>query len=141
MNKIIIDVMAKIENVTFARGALATFLIDFDLTISSMNEIKTIVSEAITNAIVHGYQNNKEKFVHLEYILENDLLTIIVKDEGVGIEDVNKAREPLFTTKLEEERAGLGFTIMEMFADEIDVISKIGVGTTVICRKKLSRNE
>ncbi len=132
---------AKINNVTFARGAIATFLVDLDLTLNTLNEIKTIVSEAVTNAIVHGYQNDEEKMVHLEFTLENTLLTLLIQDQGIGIKDIEKAKEPLFTTKLQEERAGLGFTIMEIFSDTMDVISEVGVGTTIICRKNLSSNE
>lgn len=141
MNKIMIDMQAKINNVTFARGAIATFLVDLDLTLNTLNEIKTIVSEAVTNAIVHGYQNDEEKMVHLEFTLENTLLTLLIQDQGIGIKDIEKAKEPLFTTKLQEERAGLGFTIMEIFSDTMDVISEVGVGTTIICRKNLSSNE
>ena len=106
---------AILENVTFARGTVASFLIDEELTINELNEIKTIVSEGITNAIVHGYLEDKTKEVEFIMELENDKLTITIKDKGVGIEDVSRAREPLFSTKLETERAGLGFTIMEIF--------------------------
>ena len=128
---------AILENVTFARGTVASFLIDEELTINELNEIKTIVSEGITNAIVHGYLEDKTKEVEFIMELENDKLTITIKDKGVGIEDVRKAREPLFSTKLETERAGLGFTIMEIFSDELEVISKLNEGTTVIAKKIL----
>lgn len=128
---------AILENVTFARGTVASFLIDEELTINELNEIKTIVSEGITNAIVHGYLEDKTKEVEFIMELENDELTITIKDKGVGIEDVSRAREPLFSTKLETERAGLGFTIMEIFSDELEVISKLNEGTTVIAKKIL----
>lgn len=128
---------AILENVTFARGTVASFLIDEELTINELNEIKTIVSEGITNAIVHGYLEDKTKEVEFIMELENDELTITIKDKGVGIENVSKAREPLFSTKLETERAGLGFTIMEIFSDELEVISKLNEGTTVIAKKIL----
>jgi len=128
---------AILENVTFARGTVASFLIDEELTINELNEIKTIVSEGITNAIVHGYLEDKTKEVEFIMELENDKLTITIKDKGVGIEDVSRAREPLFSTKLETERAGLGFTIMEIFSDELEVISKLNEGTTVIAKKIL----
>ncbi len=136
-NNVKIKMCANKNNITFARGAIASFLVNCDLTINVLNEIKTIVSEAVTNAIVHGYLNDEEKIVHLEFDLNDDLLTIIVEDFGVGIEDVEKAKEPLFSTKLQEERAGLGFTIMEVFSDEMTVESKLGIGTKIVCTKKL----
>jgi stage II sporulation protein AB (anti-sigma F factor) len=128
---------AKLANVTFARGAISSFLLDIDLTLNTINEVKTIVSEAVTNAIVHGYNQDASKMVYLEFELDNTTLMITIRDEGVGIPDVEKAKEPLFTTKLTEERAGLGFTIMEIFSDELEVISQVDVGTTVICTKAL----
>ena len=128
---------ADIENVTFARGTVTSFLINEDLTLNEMNEIKAIVSEAITNAIVHGYLEDATKEVDFEIILENKILTLIVEDKGIGIEDVAKAREPLFSTKLETERAGLGFTIMEIFSDELKIESELGKGTKVIAKKSI----
>lgn len=138
MNNIVkLEFSAKIQNVTFARGAVSAFLLDMDLTLNIINEIKTIVSEAVTNAIVHGYQGDETKMVYTEFCVLDDVLTIIVRDEGVGIEDIEKAKEPLYTTKLTEERAGLGFTIMEIFSDDLEVISSVNEGTTVICTKNL----
>ena len=128
---------AVLENVTFARGTVASFLIDEELTLNELNEIKTIVSEGITNAIVHGYLEDKTKEVEFMMSLEKEQLTIMIKDYGVGIEDIRKAREPLFSTKLETERAGLGFTIMEIFSDELEVISNLNEGTTIIAKKIL----
>mgnify|MGYP000995952827 CR=1 FL=1 len=128
---------AQLRNVAFARGVVASFLLEQDLTISLINEIKTIVSEAVTNAIVHGYFEDPTKYVFLSMELEDNILKMIIEDKGVGIEDVEKARMPLYTTKENADRAGLGFTIMEIFADELDVISKLGEGTKVICIKKL----
>lgn len=128
---------ALLKNVVFARGAVSSFLVEQDLTLSLINEIKTITSEAVTNAIVHGYNQDPEKFVFLSMELDNNILKLTIKDEGVGIEDVEQARAPLYSTKLDEERAGLGFTIMDIFSDEMEIISKLGEGTTVICLKKL----
>ncbi|HEY8444675.1 MAG TPA: anti-sigma F factor [Bacilli bacterium] len=136
-NIVKMEFSAKLANVTFARAAAAAFVLDLDLTINVINEIKTIVSEAVTNAIIHGYNQNEKKSVYLELYLEDNKLTIIVKDEGVGIPDIEKAREPLFTTKLQEERAGLGFTIMDIFSDEMEITSSVDEGTTVICTKIL----
>lgn len=140
-NNVKIKMSANKNNITFARGAVSSFLVNCDLTINFLNEIKTIVSEAVTNAIVHGYLNDENKIVNLEFDLNDDLLTIVVEDFGVGIEDVEKAKEPLFSTKLQEERAGLGFTIMEVFSDEMIVESKVGEGTKVICKKSIKEEE
>ena len=128
---------AQLKNVIFARGAVSSFLLEQDLTLSLINEIKTIASEAVTNSIVHGYNQDPQKFVFLSMELDNNVLKLIIKDEGVGIEDVEQAKTPLFSTKLDEERAGLGFTIMDIFSDEMEIISKLAEGTTVICIKKL----
>lgn len=128
---------AQLKNVVFARGAVSSFLLEQDLTLSIINEIKTIASEAVTNAIVHGYNQDPEKFVFLSMELENNILKLIIKDEGIGIEDIEQARAPLFSTKMDEERAGLGFTIMDIFSDEMEITSKVGEGTTVFCLKKL----
>lgn len=130
-----------LPNVTFARGCVVSFLMDLDLNLTYVNEIKTIVSEAVTNAVVHGYENREPGDVILEVYLEDDVMKIVVEDFGVGIEDVQKAREPLFTTKLQEDRAGLGFTIMDIFSDELDVKSTVGKGTKVLITKFLKFNK
>lgn len=129
---------ATLKNVSLARGAVASFLLEQDLTINLVNEIKTIVSEAVTNAIVHGYAQNADELVFMSLSLENKKLTITVQDTGVGIVDVEKARKPLFTTREDEDRAGLGFTIMEIFSDSVEVNSEVGKGTTVICTKMIA---
>lgn len=129
---------ADLENVALARGIVACFLFDMELTISSLNEIKTIISEAVTNSIVHGYQNDKISLVTMILNLNNNILKIEIIDEGIGIEDVEQARLPLFSTKLSEERAGLGFTIMDVFSDEMYVESELGKGTKVSCVKKIA---
>ena len=136
-NNIKIEMNANKNNIIFSRGAIASFLVNLPLQINFLNEIKTVISEAVTNAIVHGYANDETKKVYLEFDLSDNELTMIIKDKGVGIEDIEKAKEPLFTTRLQEERAGLGFTIMEVFSDSMEVISEVGVGTTITCKKKL----
>ncbi|HHU55892.1 MAG TPA: anti-sigma F factor [Acholeplasmataceae bacterium] len=136
-NIVKMEFSAKLANVTFARASAAAFVLGLDLTINVINEIKTIVSEAVTNAIIHGYNQNEKKYVYLELCIDDNKLTIVVKDEGIGIENIEKAKEPLFTTKLQEERAGLGFTIMDIFSDEMEIQSSINEGTTVICTKIL----
>lgn len=132
-----VEFSAILENVTFARGVISSFLLNIDLTINFINEVKTIVSEAVTNAIMHGYNANPAKLVEMEVEIDGNKLVIIIHDDGIGIDNIEKAREPLFTTKLKEERAGLGFTIMDIFSDELEVISAPNEGTTVICTKYL----
>ena len=131
---------ARVENVKLARTIGIGFLVDLDLQINFLNEIKTVISEAVTNAIVHGCLSDDTKVVsmNLSYDCENVYIEVI--DEGVGIENVAKAMEPLFTTKFEEERAGLGFTIMEVFADKLEVKSELNKGTRVLMVKKYTEN-
>lgn len=140
MNTIKVLLQANLENVSVARGIISSFLSNEDITVNVYNEIKTVVSEAITNAIVHGYQNDDSKYVGFDCILNNNLLTMIIKDEGVGIEDIDKAKEPLYSSLSSEERAGLGFTIMEIFSDNLEIISNLGEGTTIRIEKKLKMN-
>lgn len=127
---------AKVENVKLARTIGVGFLVDLDLQINFLNEVKTVISEAVTNAIVHGCLNDSSKLVTMNLSYDENNVYIEVIDEGVGIENVEKAMEPLFTTKLEEERAGLGFTIMDVFADKLEVNSKLNRGTRVLMVKR-----
>ncbi len=124
------------ENVMLARTISVGFLIDLNLPLNIINEIKTVVSEAVTNAVVHGYANDKTKFVYMNLSYDDENINIEIIDYGVGISDISKAKEPLFSTKVDEERAGLGFTIMEVFTDHMEVTSKIGEGTKVLMVKK-----
>lgn len=135
-NELNVSFIAKADNVLLSRTITTAFLVDLNLKLSEINEIKTIVSEAVTNAIVHGYLNDSSKFVELKlrYDLKNIYIEVI--DYGVGIKDIEKAKEPLFSTKLEDERAGLGFTIMEVFTDSLEVKSKVNEGTSVLMVKK-----
>lgn len=122
---------ADLKNVPFSRAVVASFFLEEKITLNVINEVKTIVSEAVTNAIVHGYNSDAKKEVSLNMNLNDNILTIEVIDYGVGIEDLSKAKEPLYSSRLSEERAGLGFTIMEIFSDEMEINSKINEGTTV----------
>lgn len=122
---------AKTENVIFTRTVAVGFLVNLNLEVGELNEIKTAISEAVTNAIVHGYQNDESKSVELVMYYDESQITMEVIDYGIGIENVSKAREPLFSSKIDEERAGLGFTIMEVFSDELKVESIIGQMTKV----------
>lgn len=135
-NEIKCSFLAKVENVMLARTIGVGFLVELDLKLNFLNEIKTVISEAVTNAIVHGYMSNENDKVQMNLSYDDVNVYIEIIDKGVGIEDVDKAKEPLFSTKLEEERAGLGFTIMDVFTDKLEVRSKLGEGTTVSMIKK-----
>ncbi len=134
-NRIMMRVLSKRCNIAIIRNMLGAMLIDNNPTITFINELKTIVSEAITNAIVHGYDNNEDYYIDILIEITNLYIYIEVKDEGCGIEDINKAKEALYSTKSNEERSGLGFTIMELFSDELEVISKVNEGTIIKIRK------
>lgn len=134
-NRIMMRVLSKRCNIAIIRNMLGAMLIDNNPTITFINELKTIVSEAITNAIVHGYDNNEDYYIDILVEITNLYIYIEVKDEGCGIEDINKAKEALYSTKSNEERSGLGFTIMELFSDELEVISKVNEGTIIKIRK------
>ena len=125
------------ENESFARVVAAAFVTRLDPTLEEISDIKTAVSEAVTNSIVHGYEGKGGK-VYMTLSLEDREIIIRIKDEGVGIENVHKAMEPLYTTKPELERSGMGFSFMEAFMDELNVYSRKNVGTTVIMKKRIS---
>ena len=127
--------LSKNENVIFSRTVAVGFLVNLNLEISILNEIKTAISEAVTNAIVHGYENDERKEVELVMYYDDNQITREIIDYGVGIENVEKAREPLFSSKETEERAGLGFTIMEVFSDKLEVSSIVGEMTKVVMVK------
>ncbi|MBQ2966780.1 MAG: anti-sigma F factor [Clostridia bacterium] len=135
-NSMEIKFLAIGENERLARQVITAFLMDADPTVEELCDIKTAVSEAVTNAIIHGYKN-EDGAVVLSATYDGNELEIIIRDKGVGIPDVEKAREPMFTTQPELERSGMGFTVMESFMDMVDVISEIGEGTKVIMRKTL----
>lgn len=135
-NEMHVRFISKLENVTLARTLAVGFLVDLNLNLNTLNEIKTIISEAVTNSIVHGYLNSSDKWVELRMAYDEEVIEVEVIDEGVGIEDINKAKEPLFTSKADEDRAGLGFTIMEVFTDNLEIKSVVDVGTSVIMTKK-----
>ena len=137
-NYMILDFPSKSANEAFARSAVACFAAQMDPTLEELGDIRTAVSEAVTNAIVHGYPDTLGKITLRMRIYEDNLLEVQVKDRGVGISDVAKARQPMFTTG-GEERSGMGFTIMESFMDAIRVTSAPGRGTAVTLRKRISR--
>ena len=123
--------LAKTENVVFCRTIATCFLINLNLEVGVLNEIKTAISEAATNAVVHGYKSDETKQVEFVMYYDEAKITMQIIDYGVGIENVEQARIPLYSSKTEEERAGLGFTIMEVFTDELEVESVLGEKTVV----------
>ena len=137
-NYISMEFLSRSVNEGFARMAVAAFAAQLDPTLEELGDIKTAVSEAVTNCIVHAYPDSLGKVTMRLRILGGDTLEISVKDSGRGIEDVARAREPLFTTG-GEERSGMGFTIMESFMDKLTVRSKPGKGTTVTMRRTIAR--
>lgn len=124
-------------NESFARVAVAAFVAELDPTLEEIADVKTAVSEAVTNAIIHGYEGIENGRVHIYCLLEQDVLHVEVEDHGRGIEDVEKAMEPLYTTKPELNRSGMGFPFMEAFMDDLEVISGPGEGTKVVMKKKI----
>lgn len=126
------------SNESFARVVVAAFLTRLNPTMEEVADIKTAVSEAVTNAIIHGYRQEVHKMV-IEAMVEEDLFTVSVEDFGVGIEDIKKAMEPMYTTRGDLERSGMGFVFMEAFMDSIEVESKVGRGTKVTMTKKIGR--
>ncbi|ACA39309.1 Anti-sigma F factor [Lysinibacillus sphaericus C3-41] len=128
--------LALSENEALARVAVTGFIAQLDPTIDELSEFKTVVSEAVSNAIIHGYEEDGKGVVTVHAKREDDVVTVSVMDKGIGIEDVSQAMEPLFTTKSVMERSGMGFTIMDSFSDQLTVMSKWREGTTVTFTKK-----
>ena len=135
-NEIFMKFMSKRENIGLIRNVISSLTIDYNPTLIFINELKTVISEIVTNCIVHGYECDESKSIEVFVVLDADKISCIIKDTGKGIEDVEKAKEPLYSTKKEEERSGLGFTIMEMFTDLLVVNSTLNTGTEVYFEKK-----
>ena len=148
--KVVFDAISVNEG--FARMVVMGFMMDMNPTMDELQDVKTAVSEAVTNAIIHGYEVSdavkKESAtvettlgnpqVEMSYVREGKKLTIVIEDHGIGIQDVEEARQPFFTTKPEQERSGMGFAFMETFMDEVEVTSKWGEGTCVRMTKYIS---
>jgi stage II sporulation protein AB (anti-sigma F factor) len=136
VNEMKLEFDSKSSNEGFARVAVAAFAAQLDPTVEELADIKTAVSEAVTNAIIHGYEEREGK-IEIECLLKGEEITIKVTDKGVGIPDIKKAMEPLYTSKPELERSGMGFAFMEAFMDELEVESDCSTGTTVIMKKRI----
>ncbi|WP_304340371.1 anti-sigma F factor [Metaclostridioides mangenotii] len=129
---------AKSENESLARVIVASFAAKLDPTLDELVDIKTAVSEAVTNSIIHGYEEDEDKFVYLKCIIDGNTIKITVEDEGYGIENLEQAMEPLYTSKPELDRSGMGFTVMKSFMDDVNVSSIKGQGTRIEMAKKIN---
>ncbi len=129
------------KNEAFARATVGAFVAQLDPTMDELTEIKTVVSEAVTNSIIHGYNSESTCHIKITCTIENNDLEIIISDQGVGIDNIHEAKEPLFTSKPQLERSGMGFTIMESFMDSLEIFSKPGHGTTLIMKKQLTKSK
>ena len=142
MNRMTLSFDAKLENEAFARTSTVAFLMPLNPTVDEIMEIKTILAEAVVNCMIHGYQGREEGQVRVSVSYdETHRVTIEVQDSGVGIEDITLARQPLYTTRADLERSGMGMTIMESFSDEFEICSHPGEGTTVRLVKQLQFHE
>jgi stage II sporulation protein AB (anti-sigma F factor) len=129
---------AKSENESLARVIVASFAAKLDPTLDELVDIKTAVSEAVTNSIIHGYEEDEDKFVYLKCVIDGNTIKITVEDEGYGIENLEQAMEPLYTSKPELDRSGMGFTVMKSFMDDVNVSSIKGQGTRIEMAKKIN---
>lgn len=139
-NEMKLEFISKSNNEAFARVAVAAFAAQLDPTIEELADIKTAVSEAVTNSIIHGYED-KQGIIKIVCKLKENEIIIEISDTGKGIEDIEAAKEPLYTTKPNLERSGMGFTIMESFMDSMEIESIIGLGTKVTMSKKIKEKE
>lgn len=134
-NQVCLRFLSRSENVAMARLLAAALVAERDMTVADLDEIKVVVSEAVSNAIIHGYEGKPDCWVQMEVTVSESRLTINIHDDGVGIEDIEQAMQPNFSTA--DERMGLGFAFMTSFMDKVEVVSSPGVGTTVTLIKNL----
>ena len=135
-NKMKLTFLSRSENEAFASSVISCFALQLNPSVAEISDIKTAVSEAVTNSIVHGYPNECGE-ITLEAIIEDNLIHINIFDQGVGIENLSQALETFFTTRADEERSGMGFTIMESFMDKVEVVSEKGAGTKIYMQKMI----
>ena len=141
VNEMKLSFPSKSCNEAFARSAVAAIIMNLDPTVNELSDLKTAVSEAVTNSIVHGYRRQSGVIYISGRILENGRVTVKIRDKGCGIADVEQAMQPLFTTAADEERAGLGFAVMQSFCDKVRVTSTVGKGTTVTLEKLIGADD
>jgi stage II sporulation protein AB (anti-sigma F factor) len=139
-NEMLLEFESKSQNESFARTVVAAFAAQLDPTIEELADIKTAVSEAVTNSIIHGYADCFG-IIKMHCVIFGNEISVEISDEGVGIENVEKAMEPLYTSRPELERSGMGFSFMEAFMDELEVVSVLGKGTTVRMKKRVGKVE
>lgn len=128
-------------NEGFARAVAAAFASQMNPSIEALSDVRTAVSEAVTNAIIHGYEQKKDRLVTMRMTIDGEILTVTVRDDGCGIDDIELARKPFYTSKPELERSGMGFSVMEAFMDAVTVESAPGRGTTVTMQKRIPHAE
>ena len=136
MNEMKLEFLSVLENETFCRTSVVAFLMPLNLSMDTLMELKTILAEAVVNAMIHGYET-LEGYIKVHVAYDDTEICIEIRDEGCGIEDLDKAMEPLYTSKEHLERSGMGMTIMKTFADEFQITSQVGQGTCVTIRKKI----
>lgn len=139
-NEMELSFISKSNNEAFARITVAAFAAQLDPTIEELADIKTAISEAVTNCIIHGYEDT-EGTVKVKAKLLDNVLEVEITDNGKGIEDIELARKPLYTTKGNLERSGMGFTIMESFMDEVEIQSVVGIGTKIVMKKAIKKEQ
>lgn len=140
-NEMKLEFISVSQNESFARATVAAFVAQLDPLMDELTEIKTVVSEAVTNSIIHGYESqNDGKITVICTITDDAEVEIKIQDEGKGIQNIEEAKQPLYTSKPDLERSGMGFTIMESFMDSLEVISEVNKGTTVIMKKQLTKS-
>lgn len=141
-NEVKLEIAAVSDNESFARMAVAAFITPLNPTLEELSDVKTAVSEAVTNAVIHGYENRGDRSdkILLTCILRSDVLEVEISDRGVGMEDVDAAMTPLYTTRPDMDRSGMGFAFMEAFMDDLEVRSEPGCGTSVKMCKKIGVN-
>lgn len=139
-NEMELSFISKSNNEAFARITVAAFAAQLDPTIEELADIKTAISEAVTNCIIHGYEDT-EGTVKIKAKLRDNILEVEISDSGKGIEDIELARKPLYTTKGNLERSGMGFTIMESFMDEVEIQSVVGIGTKIVMKKAIKKEQ
>lgn len=139
MNEFELKLLSKTGNESFARSCVSAFCLELNPTLEEINDVKTAVSEAVTNCIVHAYNSQEGKYIYLSVRIEDGKVEIIIEDEGCGIEDVEKAVQPFYTTKPDQERSGMGFTLIKTFMDKVDIISQKDKGTKVIMQKEFKK--
>lgn len=137
-NEMFVEFSSISSNESFARVVVGSFIAELDPTMEELTEIKTVVSEAVTNSIIHGYHNEPHHLISISCSIKDNWIDLEIKDSGVGIDDIEEARQPLFTSKPELERSGMGFTIIESFMDTVEVTSTTDKGTTITMKKQLT---